>query len=88
MAAQGRLRQIKPQFAGTAQSSARTMDIFAHALWAGAGVMLARRHGSKVAPRTKTRLKAAATAHMELIEVSPERVKKYFQDPRVAYAAS
>ena len=44
--------------------------------------------GSKVAPRTKTRLKAAATAHMELIEVSPERVKKYFQDPRVAYAAS
>ncbi|MEO6023330.1 MAG: hypothetical protein ABIP64_09475 [Burkholderiales bacterium] len=25
---------------------------------------------------------------MELIEASPERVKKYFQDPRVAYAAS
>ena len=44
--------------------------------------------GSKVAPRTKIRLKAAATAHMELIEASPERVKKYFQDPRVAYAAS
>ena len=56
MAAQGRLRQIKPQFAGTAQSSARTMDIFAHALWAGAGVMLARRHGAKVAPLTTRRL--------------------------------
>ena len=44
--------------------------------------------GSKVSARTKTKLKAAATTHMELIEASPERVKKYFQDPRVAYAAS
>ena len=44
--------------------------------------------GSKVAARTKTKLKAAATTHMALIEASPERVKKYFQDPRVAYAAS
>ena len=43
--------------------------------------------GSKVSARTKTKLKAAATAHMELIEASPERVKKYFQDPRVRYAA-
>ena len=43
--------------------------------------------GSKVSARTKTKLKAAATTHMELIEASPERVKKYFQDPRVAYAA-
>ena len=42
--------------------------------------------GSKVSARTKTKLKAAATAHMELIEASPERVKKYFQDPRVNYA--
>ena len=42
--------------------------------------------GSKVSARTKTKLKAAATAHMELIESSPERVKKYFQDPRVNYA--
>ena len=44
--------------------------------------------GSKDAVRTKIRLKAAVTAHMELIGASPERVKKYFQDPRVAYAAS
>ena len=43
--------------------------------------------GSKVSVRTKTKLKAAATAHMEHIQASPERVKKYFQDPRVAYAA-
>ena len=43
--------------------------------------------GSKVSARTKTKLKAAATAHMELIEASPERVKKYFQDPRVRYAS-
>lgn len=43
--------------------------------------------GSKVSARTKTRLKAAATAHMALIEADPERVKKYFQDPRVNYAA-
>ena len=42
--------------------------------------------GSKVSARTKTKLKAAATTHMELIEANPERVKKYFQDPRVAYA--
>ena len=44
--------------------------------------------GSKVSARTKKKLKDAATAHMQLIETSPERVKKYFQDPRVAYAAS
>ena len=31
------------------------MDIFAHALWAGAGVTLARRHGVKVAPRIAPR---------------------------------
>lgn len=43
--------------------------------------------GSKVPARTKDRLKAAATAHMEALEQEPERVKKYFQDPRVKYAA-
>jgi len=36
---------------------------------------------------TKTKLKAVATAHMEMLEQSPERVRKYFQDPRVKYAA-
>jgi transposase len=43
--------------------------------------------GSKVPARTKTRLKAAATDHMQKLEQSPERVKSYFQDPRVKYAA-
>ena len=43
--------------------------------------------GSKVPARTKPKLKALATAHMEMLEQSPERVKKYFQDPRVKYAA-
>jgi len=43
--------------------------------------------GSKVPTRTKDKLKAAATAHMQVLEQTPERVKKYFQDPRVKYAA-
>lgn len=43
--------------------------------------------GSKVPARTKAKLKSAATAHMETLERSPERVKSYFQDPRVKYAA-
>ena len=43
--------------------------------------------GSKVPARTKAKLKAATTEHMQTLEQSPERVKKYFQDPRVKYAA-
>jgi transposase len=43
--------------------------------------------GSKLAPRTKAKLKAAATEHMQMIQNNPERVKNYFKDPRVAYAA-
>ena len=42
---------------------------------------------TKVPARTKAKLKAAATEHMQLLEKSPERVRKYFQDPRVKYAA-
>ena len=42
---------------------------------------------SKVPVRTKAKLKAATTEHMQVLENSPERVKKYFQDPRVKYAA-
>lgn len=44
--------------------------------------------GSKVPVRTKAKLKAAAVDHMTLLEKSPERVKCFFKDPRVAYAAS
>lgn len=43
--------------------------------------------GSKVPARTKARLRAAATEHMQKLEQSPERVRSYFQDPRVKYAA-
>ena len=43
--------------------------------------------GSRVQTRTKDKLKAATKAHMDLLEQSPERVRLYFQDPRVKYAA-
>jgi transposase len=42
---------------------------------------------TKVPVRTKARLKAATEKHMRILESSPERVKKYFNDPRVKYAA-
>ena len=43
--------------------------------------------GSKVPARTKAKLKAAATENMQELEKAPERVMKFFQDPRVKYAA-
>ena len=43
--------------------------------------------GSKVPVRTKAKLHAAASDHMARIEADPDRVKSYFQDPRVKYAA-
>jgi transposase len=43
--------------------------------------------GTKVPVRTKAKLKLAATAHMTSLEQSPERVRSFFQDPRVKYAA-
>jgi transposase len=42
---------------------------------------------SKVPVRTKAKLRAATAEHMQVLECSPERVKKYFQDSRVKYAA-
>ena len=42
---------------------------------------------TKVPVRTKAKLKAATTAHMQALEKSPERVKKFFQDAHVKYAA-
>jgi transposase len=44
--------------------------------------------GSKVPARTKAKLKAAATNHMTMLEQTPQRVRSYFGDPKVAYAAS
>jgi hypothetical protein len=37
--------------------------------------------------RTKAKLRAAATAHMDFIAANPDRVRSYFQDPIVQYAA-
>ena len=42
---------------------------------------------TRVPVRTKAKLKAAATEHMQSLEKSPERVRKFFQDARVKYAA-
>jgi len=42
---------------------------------------------TKVSVRTKAKLKAATTEHMQNLKKSPERIKKYFQDSRVKYAA-
>jgi transposase len=43
--------------------------------------------GAKVPARTKSKLKAAAEEHMTMIGRSPDRVRAYFKDPRVKYAA-
>ncbi len=43
--------------------------------------------GSRVQTRTKDKLKEATKAHMDLLEKHPERVRSYFNDPRVKYAA-
>jgi hypothetical protein len=37
---------------------------------------------TKIPARTGVKLKAAATEHMEMLEKSPGRFKKYFQDSR------
>lgn len=42
---------------------------------------------SKVPVRTKAKLHAATEAHMHDLATQPERVKSYFQDSRVKYAA-
>ena len=44
--------------------------------------------GKRVPVRTKAKLKDAANEHMFMLEQSPQRVKSYFQDPRVKYAAA
>ncbi len=42
---------------------------------------------TRVPVRTKAKLHAVAIDHMAFIETNPERVKSYFHDPRVKYAA-
>ena len=43
--------------------------------------------GTKVPVRSKAKLKLAASEHMTKLEQSPERIKSFFHDPRVKYAA-
>ncbi len=43
--------------------------------------------GKRAPVRTKAKLREAANEHMTLLEQSPERVRAYFQDPVVKYAA-
>ena len=43
--------------------------------------------GTKVPVRTKAKLHAAANKHMQFIQANPQRVRAYFQDPIVKYAA-
>lgn len=43
--------------------------------------------GAQVPARTKARLRAAAEQQMQIIQANPQRVRAYFQDPVVRYAA-
>lgn len=42
---------------------------------------------SRAPVRNKASLQEHATSHMQMLEKSPHRVRKYFEDPHVAYAA-
>lgn len=43
--------------------------------------------GSRVQVRTKDKLKEVTKAHMDMLNQHPDRVRSYFDDPRVKYAA-
>ena len=43
--------------------------------------------GKKVPVRTKAKLRAATQQHMNMLASNPERVRRFFQDKRVKYAA-
>lgn len=43
--------------------------------------------GSRVQVRSKDKLKTTTSYHLRLLQQQPERIKSYFQDPRVKYAA-
>ena len=43
--------------------------------------------GTRVPVRSKDKLKTTTSYHLRLLQQQPERVKSYFQDPRVKYAA-
>ena len=48
---------------------------------------LKQRMGKRAPVRTKVALREAANEHMSMLENSPERVRAFFQDPVVKYAA-
>jgi len=43
--------------------------------------------GSRVAMRTKAKLRQATENHMLELQTQPDKVRAYFQDPRVKYTA-
>jgi transposase len=43
--------------------------------------------GSRVPSRTKKNLKDAAESHLEMLKKSPDRIRQYFKDPAISYAA-
>lgn len=43
--------------------------------------------GSRAPSRSKKHLKAAAEDHLEMLKNSPNRIRKYFKDPAILYAA-
>lgn len=43
--------------------------------------------GSKVPVRTKDKLRNATESHMRMLGQRPERIRKYFEDPAISYAA-
>ena len=44
--------------------------------------------GSKAPARTKVHLQKTAIAHMIMLEGNPKRIRKYFKDPAIQYAAA
>jgi len=53
----------------------------------GVNVDLKQELGKRVSVRSKTKLPAAASWHMAMLEQSPGRVMAYFQDQRVRFTA-
>ena len=48
---------------------------------------LKRTIGKKVPVRTKAKLRTATQQHMDMLESDPDRVRSFFQDKTVKYAA-
>ena len=42
---------------------------------------------SKTPARTESELKTKAISHLRMLQKKPKRVKKYFEHPKIAYAA-